>query len=164
MKFNVIKKSDLSEVENKLLAAALSVMKNAYNVYSGFYVGAAVHTSKGNIYSGSNMENASSGLSICAEPAAIQAANSAGEYDIRTIAIVGGGKMDGQRNEVVTPCGRCRQIIYESSQVAGHDTEVILCNNDLSKIVKTSIKDLLPMPFGPNDLGLEDEVKKFKNK
>lgn len=130
----------------ELLIEAKKVSVNAYNRYSNFFVGAAVKTTSGKIYTGTNLENASYGLSICAEPAAIMNANSNGDNDIEVIAIVGGFN-EAPNQEPVTPCGRCRQVIYEASQVAGKDITVYCSNLNLSKIMVTSIAELLPFAF-----------------
>jgi cytidine deaminase len=163
MKPQYIKFSELSPDEQKLLQTAKAVMGNAYNIYSSFFVGAAVLTSKGRIYNGACMENASYGLTLCAEVGAIQSAFSAGDREITTIAVCGGNP-DDSNGETVTPCGRCRQIIYEASQLAGNDINVILSNASLDKIIKLKISELLPLAFGPSDLGLDDEIIKFRNK
>ena len=129
-----------------LLNAALKVSANAYNKYSGFSVGAAVRTKSGKIYTGTNMENASYGLSICAEPAAIMSANSNGDFDIEAIAIVGGFK-DVPDQQPPSPCGRCRQLIHEASQVSKVDIAVYCSTLSLNKTLVTTIEELLPFAF-----------------
>jgi len=142
----IINKDDLPDEIFELLNAAKLVSKNAYNKYSKFFVGAAVRTTKGKIYTGTNMENASYGLSICAEPAAIMNANSNGDFNIEAIAIVGGFS-EGEDQQPATPCGRCRQIIHEASQVSKKDIAVYCSNLDLSKTLITTIEELLPFAF-----------------
>jgi len=134
----------------ELLIEAKKVSVNAYNKYSKFFVGAAVKTTSGKIYTGTLLENASYGLSICAEAAAIMNANSNGDYNIEIIAIVGGYNEDPEQ-QPVTPCGRCRQIIYEASQVIGKNIIIYCSNLDLSKVRITSIDDLLPYAFHLNE-------------
>ncbi len=90
---------------NELVQAARDAQRQAYCPYSDFPVGAAVRTASGNIYQGCNVENASFGLTICAERVAASAAVAAGEREIRTIAVVSRG--------AVTPCGACRQFLSE---------------------------------------------------
>ena len=142
----ITNKDNLPQDIKDLLNEALKVSENAYNKYSRFYVGAAVRTKSGKVYIGANMENASYGLSICAEPAAIMSANSHGDFDIEAIAIVGGFKdVDGQ--EPATPCGRCRQLIHEASQVSGVDIAVYCSNLNLSKTLITTIEEILPFAF-----------------
>ena len=80
----------LTVTEKELLAKAQEAMYHAYNIYSGFFVGAAVLTNDGEVFTGACMENASYGLTSCAEVGAIQSAFSQGYRNITTIAIIGG--------------------------------------------------------------------------
>src|SRR3989344_914168 len=108
--------SKLKPYQKALLKEAESVMKNAYNLMSHFYVGAALQTKKGKIFKGTFAENSSCGLTICAEVAAILAANTQKERNYQTIAVIGAGeKFDCL--DPVTPCGRCRQFIYDFAQI-----------------------------------------------
>ena len=122
----IAKRDDLPKDIQELLIEAKKVSANSYNRYSKFFVGAAVRTTSGKIYIGTNLENSSYGLTICAEPSAIMNANSNGDNNIEIIAIVGGFTEDPNQ-EPVTPCGRCRQIIYEASQVVGKDI-IVYCS------------------------------------
>ena len=149
--------SSLIESEKELLMKAQESMFHAYNIYSGFFVGAAVLTGDDEIFTGACMENASYGLTSCAEVGAIQSAFSHGYRNITTIAIVG-GRDPNKEGETVSPCGRCRQLIFEASQVAGENIVVILSDPTFKKIIRTSIIDLMPLPFGPIDLGLESSL------
>jgi cytidine deaminase len=146
----VINKDNLSEDIVKLLIEAKKVSENAYNKYSKYFVGAAVRTESGKIYTGTNMENASYGLTICAEPAAIMSANSNGDLNIEAIAIVGGFR-EGNDEQPATPCGRCRQIIYEASKVSKKNITVYCSNLNLSKTIITTIDELLPFAFVLNN-------------
>jgi len=156
-----ITKNDLTANQLELVLAARTVMANSYNVYSHFYVGAAVRSQSGRIYAGTNMENASYGMTICAEPAALMAAFSAGEPKIIEMAIIGAPQPDGVGGKVATPCGRCRQLIHETSEIAGLDIPILCSNGDLSDILLAPISDLLPYPFGPKDLGYESELANY---
>jgi cytidine deaminase len=94
-------------------------------------------------------------LTICAEASALALANAAGDLAVEAIAVVGlgfGGAADASR--VVMPCGSCRQLILETSQLANSNARVLCCNGDLSSIVVSTIAELLPEPFGPENLGL----------
>ena len=155
--------NNLSKDQKTLVSAAQKVMARAYNLYSSFYVGASVLTKSGNTFSSANMENSSYGLSVCAEVGAIQQALSAADPEITAIAICGGYKPDSG-GLITTPCGRCRQLIYESGQIANTDIEVICANADLSSILVAKISDLLPYPFGPKDLKLDQEIDVLLNR
>jgi len=147
---------NLSTSDRALAEAAAAAARNAYAPYSRFSVGSAVRTRSGRVYSGTNLENASYGVGMCAEVAAITAANSAGDCNIEAIAVVG-YPMEGDRSSsaVVTPCGRCRQMILEASQVADTDIRVICGNGDLSEVRVYTISQLLPDGFGPKNLGID---------
>lgn len=129
-------------------AAAIAASR-AYNPYSNFLVGAAVETASGRRYSGTFMENISFGLTICAEPAAVLAAVTAGDRQIERLAVVGGPAVDALGGEVITPCGRCRQIMLEVAHMAGKDIEIYCSNMDISQVLSTSTYELLPHPFRP---------------
>lgn len=149
--------SDLSDPDQRLIESARGASMHAYSPYSGFAVGAAARTKSGKIFTGANLENASYGVGMCAEVDAITKANSAPDYDIEAIAIVG-HKFSGQKDatQVVTPCGRCRQLIFEASQIAKTDIKVFSCSGDLEKVREALISELLPEAFGPKNLGLEN--------
>jgi cytidine deaminase len=138
----------------ELLRVAAGAARNAYAPYSNFAVGAAVQTSDGSVFAGANMENASYGLTLCAEVGALQAASTAGKLaDVVRIGIAGGAaKTDKCDEEIVTPCGRCRQLILESAHLGTRDIEVWCANLDLTCIKCFKISDLLPHGFGPSNL------------
>src|SRR5207253_4528986 len=119
---------DLSDSERRLIAAARDASINAYAPYSGFAVGAAVRTRSGAVFTGANLENAAYGLGVCAEVAALAATNSAADYSIEAIAIVGHRFTDPKdATQVVTPSGRCRPVLLVASQVAGTDVRAFSC-------------------------------------
>jgi cytidine deaminase len=155
----VIKKTTLAQLDKDdqdLVKRALAASANAYAPYSGFAVGAAVRTRpSGTVHAGANIENAAYAVVICAEISAMAAAYAAGDSNIEAIAVAGHKFHPNQdTSQVVTPCGRCRQVIYEASEIAGHDVRVLSCNGDLSEITISTISDLLPEAFGPETLGL----------
>lgn len=121
----------------RLIEAAREALKNAYAPYSKFRVGAAVLTRDGKIYTGANVENASFGLTICAERVAVFKAVSEGDRDIQAVAIV------AESEEPIAPCGACRQVIAEFNPNA----VIIMATADGRKVVTANLKDLLPSPF-----------------
>jgi len=126
-----------------LLERAFKAMENAYAPYSNYHVGACVVTKDNKYFIGANIENASYGLTNCAERNAIFQAYSNGyrKNDIQAIAIVSDGKT------LATPCGACRQVLVELLE---RDTPIILSNHKIEKI--TDIQELLPMSFTDEDL------------
>jgi cytidine deaminase len=104
-----LKQKSSNKQRERLLRAARKTMKHAHAPYSHFRVGAALLTSKGEIFSGCNVENASYGLTNCAERTAIFSAiaQSGPKLDIRAIAVV------NDQDAPCSPCGACRQVIYE---------------------------------------------------
>lgn len=125
-----------------LIDKAIEARKQAYTPYSNFQVGAAVLTKNSHIFLGCNIENASYGLTNCAERTAIFKAISEGEKDIEAIVVV--GDTDGP----ISPCGACRQVMAE---FCDENTKVILTNLK-GDVVETSIKQLLPGFFSSKDL------------
>jgi cytidine deaminase len=98
-----------AEQQEKILASARAAYKNAHAPYSNFRVGSTVLTEQGNLYSGCNVENASYGLTICAERNAIFAAVAAEGAGMRIKAVAVATEKDGP----CAPCGACRQVIFE---------------------------------------------------
>jgi len=143
----------LDSLSKKALDEAEEAMEKAYNPYSHFYVGAALFTDDGTVISGSNVENAALGPTICAERSAVVRANAMGIRSFRGIAIIARGE-DFDTTEVTAPCGVCRQVLYETSQISNTDLVVVLSTTRKDKIVVTTIHELLPLAFGPADLGL----------
>lgn len=126
-----------------LLAAARGAADRAYAPYSGFPVGAAVLTADGSVVLGANVENASFGLTICAERVAVATAAAAGHRQIRAVAVT------APRKPGTTPCGACRQVLNEFVP-AGADLIVVL--EAESGPVQVPLGELLPRSFGPRDL------------
>jgi len=148
-----VKFKDLKKEYQVLLNEAEKAAKRAYAPYSRFRVGAALLTLDGKIITGANVENASYGLTLCAERAALINANSAGEHRFRALAVIAKG---GAKNRtVIAPCGSCRQMIYEFSQRGNCDMEVIMSDTGKKKIMIARISELLPLPYGPEDLGIK---------
>lgn len=142
----------MSAATQKLVDAAIEAAKTAYAPYSNFHVGAALLLDNGDVVTGSNFENASYGMSLCAETVAISKANSDGQLRaIREIAVAGGlaGNV-GTAAEPITPCGRCRQIIKEVADLTETDIPVHCAHADGYQTFHLS--ELLPHGFGPASL------------
>ena len=137
-----------------LIAAARAAARNAHAPYSNFAVGAAVLLTDGSLVTGANFENASYGLSLCAETVALATANAQGRLrDVVAIGVIG-GRIGHPDTAPVRPCGRCRQIINEAAQLGGRDI-VVHCGGAAGDAVEShQLSELLPHAFGPGDLGL----------
>jgi cytidine deaminase len=123
-------------VPSELVKAARRARRNAHAEYSHFKVGAALETADGTIITGCNIENATYGLTVCAERVAMWKALSEGHRRFRRIAVV------ADTAEPTPPCGPCRQILWEF----GGDLEVILANLRAEK-GRHKLSALLPLPF-----------------
>lgn len=124
--------------QKKLIQVATQGMERAYAPYSQFKVGAAVLTSTGEIFPGCNIENASYGLSICAERNAIANAIIGSQKDTITIKAIA---VTNNQNVSCSPCGACRQVIWEF----GQNAQVIFRGSQ--EWQSSTIKDLLPVGF-----------------
>lgn len=124
-----------------LIEDAKRAMERSYAPYSQFRVGAALLCKSGIVYSAGNVENVSSGASICAERGAVAKAVSEGEREFEAMAIV------GDASKPVAPCGICRQVLIEF----GEEIEVIMVNN-LGDAVMATAGELLPSAFTPKSL------------
>lgn len=119
-----------------LISTAIKARQNAVASFSKFKVGAALETTDGVVISGCNVENATYGLTICAERVAVFKALSEGHRKFRRIAVV------TDTAQLTPPCGACRQILWEF----GGNLEVILANL-AGAVAHHQLKDLLPLPF-----------------
>lgn len=124
-----------------LITAATQSRENAHAAYSNFRVGAGLRATSGRIFGGCNVENATYGLTICAERVAIFKAISEGERGFDAIAVV------TDTDALTPPCGACRQLIWEFCG----DIPVILANLK-DKVEIIPMKDLLPKPFDSSSL------------
>ena len=134
-----------SEQRDVLVAKAREVQGKAYAPASKFLVGAALLTADGQVFVGCNVENASYGLTICAERSAICAAVAAGAREVQAVAVV------TDLADPARPCGACRQVLAEF----GSAMEVVLVGSGAA-VVTTTLDKLLPDPFtfGGGDLPL----------
>ncbi|KAJ4447588.1 hypothetical protein ANN_09595 [Periplaneta americana] len=126
-----------------LVRRGVSAREFAYCPYSKFQVGAALLCNDGTVFTGCNVENSAYGASICAERTAVVKAVSSGHKNYRAIAVVA-----SHGDTFVSPCGTCRQFISEFSSEA----VVYLVKPDLSKVLQTSVKELLPLNSSIQDL------------
>lgn len=133
------------EIIDKLVAKAQEALNFAYAPYSNYRVGAAVLWDSGRITSGSNVENASYGLTVCAERSAISAGTGLGERMITALAVA------VPYAEIPVPCGSCRQVIREFAR----NCEIILVNGK-GKVRKTTLEELFPDSFGPEFLRVRE--------
>lgn len=145
----------MSELRDKLAAAARAASAQAYAPYSKFHVGAALAFADGHVVSGANVENASYGLSLCAETVAVAAAMAEGRRGgLVAVAVAGGhpGKNGEARlaKAPVTPCGRCRQVLNELASLGGTDPLVWCLGAD--GVLEMRLSELLPHAFGPDNI------------
>jgi cytidine deaminase len=141
--------------EEQLISAARAAALGAYAPYSRFSVGCAVESIDGQVVTGVNVENACYRLGVCAEQSALSAAQMAfGLHNVSRIAVAGGdGSGEALAGDMVcTPCGGCRQAIYEASCLSGRDVEIICSNGGGTSFERHSISKLIPDGFGPANL------------
>lgn len=134
-----------------LIAKARAARDTAYAPYSRFTVGAALLFGDGSVVTGCNVENASYGLSLCAETVACASAAHAGQRG-GLIAVAVAGGPEGVDGDPITPCGRCRQVLHEQAALGGTDPLVLSAGGD-GVVVEERLSFLLPRAFGPAYLG-----------
>ena len=131
--------------DDDLIAAARDASRHSYSPYSNFAVGAALSFADGSVVTGTNIENASYGLALCAEAVAVSKAMADGvRGGLEAVAVTGPG------TDPITPCGRCRQVLNELAQLGGADPEILCVGAE--EIRKMRLSDLLPHAFGPASL------------
>ncbi len=137
------------QTEVKLIAAAHEAAGHAYAPYSDYQVGAALLFDDGAVITGSNVENASYGLALCAETVAVARALGEGRRGgLQAVAVV--GPEDKGDGSPITPCGRCRQVVNELAQLGGTDPVVLCVGSD--EVRRVALSTLLPHAFGPAHL------------
>lgn len=127
--------------DDELVTAAAKARANAYAPYSKYHVGAALLTKTGKVFTATNVENASYGLTICAERVAFTYAVAQGEREFRAIAVV------TESDPPAFPCGACRQVLAELAP----DLDV-LCANVAGRVERTNMRALLPASFSRESL------------
>lgn len=150
----------LPRKDRTLLLEAKRVLSQAYNIYSHFYVAAALRIESPvqdapNIITGTNVENAAYGSAICAERSTLLTAHNRGMGDYCTAIAIIARAGDQDTTDVTGPCGECRQVITEAAFRSGvrMNFRVLLATTSLDKIIVTNIGSLLPFAFTPADLG-----------
>lgn len=132
--------------DKKLFDLAKKAMSNSYSPYSNCKVGAALLCKNGKVFTGTNIENAAFGPTVCAERVAIFKAISEGEKAFLKIAVVGG--KDGVINGIFAPCGVCRQVLREFCE----DDFLLLLGETEESFETVTLKDLLPLSFSPENV------------
>ena len=149
-KFNDL--TDLPEDEQQLIVQARNALESAYAPYSGFEVAAAIYLENGEILVGTNQENASYGLCLCAEQNVLATAGSQfGSVTIKKMAITARAAAK-DINYPISPCGACRQVISEHEDRHQHPIKIILQGASGDILTFQSIKELLPFSFSAKDL------------
>jgi cytidine deaminase len=135
--------------DEQLIALAHEAARHSWSPYSGYAVGAALLFEDGAVITGTNVENASYGLSLCAETVAVGKALAEGRRGgLSRIAVVGpADKGDGAP---ITPCGRCRQVLNELAQIGGSDPSILCVGRE--EVREIALSALLPHAFGPAHL------------
>ena len=138
----IVREAGLSEEDLALVRSAVEAMKYSYSPYSGFPVGAALHSTDGRVFTGCNVENVSFGMTNCAERTAVFKAVSEGAREFDVIAIAA--------NQTPWPCGACRQVLAEFSP----DIRILLSHDDV--IIEKRLSELLPYSI---ELNTEESKK-----
>ena len=141
----------MSWTKDSLIQAARDAAALAYAPYSGFQVGAALGFADGSVVTGANVENASYGLTLCAETVAVGKALADGQRGaLQAVAVIGGKPGAVGAGDPVTPCGRCRQVLNEVAVLGASDPTVWCVGT--AELLELKLSDLLPRSFGPASL------------
>lgn len=134
-----------------LIEAARLAATGAYAPYSNFHVGAALAFADGSVVTGANVENASYGMTLCAETVAVgKALSEDWRGQLEAVAVIGGKAGEVGSGDPVTPCGRCRQMLNEVASLGGNDP-LVWCAGE-TEVLEMRLSDLLPRAFGPGAL------------
>lgn len=141
----------MSWTRESLIEAARDAATRAYAPYSNYHVGAALGFADGSVVTGANVENASYGLTLCAETVAVgKALSEDWRGRLEAVAVIGGKAGAVGSGDPVTPCGRCRQVLNEMAALGGNDPTV-WCVGE-AQVTELLLSDLLPRAFGPGSL------------
>ena len=142
--------SDRNQIDKAtadLMKKAMEATQDAYAPYSNFFVGAAVLLDNGKVIKGSNFENASYPLCLCAERVALGSVHSQHPGAVvKAIAVTANNKAQDV-NEPVAPCGACRQVLFEYEQKQGKPMRVIMFGGKGNVVISETAAQLLPMAF-----------------
>ena len=143
---------DLNNTDNELLQKAIEATNHAYAPYSNFFVGAAARLKDGTIVTGANQENASFPVGICAERVLLSSVSSRHTSTIIEAIAISYDNRNGESNKPITPCGLCRQTLFEYEQRQQQPIRLILggMEGEVYVIEKASL--LLPLSFTKEDL------------
>lgn len=137
--------------KDSLIEAARDAATRAYAPYSNYHVGAALGFADGSVVTGANVENASYGLTLCAETVAVgKALSEDWRGRLEAVAVIGGKAGAVGSGDPVTPCGRCRQVLNEMAALGGNDPTVWCVGEE--QVTELLLSDLLPRAFGPGSL------------
>lgn len=151
--FEIESMDELSENEQRLIQLSKEATKNSYAPYSRFYVGAAVLLKSGEIIQGANQENAAYPSGLCAERVALFYANSKyPDQAVLAIAIAAANEK-GILNELIAPCGSCRQVMLETEQRYEKEIKIFLVGDEKVFLIN-GVKSLLPIHFNKSYLAL----------
>lgn len=143
-----------------LIESALEARDNSYSPYSHYKVGAAILCEDGSVVTGCNIENASYGLTICAERCAAFKAVSEGKVRFCAIAVCGGGDNETDHlSDYAYPCGACRQVLRE---FANPDSFYVYVAKSVDEYKKYTLSELLPDSFGPDNLNQKGDIDEYK--
>ncbi len=143
--------SELSAEDQELVAKAKEIVSGAYAPYSHFHVAAALRLESGRIVLGTNQENASYPLGLCAERTALFQSGALYPDDPVTSLVIVGAREDGTIIKTCAPCGGCRQVMLEMADRHHHPFPVILAGPE-SALVVEDCRDLLPINFDASSL------------
>lgn len=139
--------TELSQADAALIKAAKDCLHDSYSPYSNFKVGCAILLENGKVIQGTNQENASFPVGLCAERVALSAVDAIYRgKKIETMAITA-ASVNNPVTEPISPCGNCRQAISEAQQKSGNAIRIILQGESGEVIIFSSIDGLLPMSF-----------------
>lgn len=147
---------DLPQEDATLLRGAIEATNDAYAPYSNFHVGAKAKLANGEFISGSNQENASFPVGICAERTLLSAAASLHpNVPIKAMAVTY-NNLNGESCRPVSPCGMCRQVLVEYEARAKQPMRLILAGKEGNVFVINKVADLLPLGFSADDMRREE--------